>query len=145
MKTTLIALLIILSHLSFAKTTVPLCNLENETEVYPCRLPQSEATEAVMNMMIHNTKGMKLVKSSGEIGLMVSDFDDSEYFTVTMMNFEFEEELKLVMKYEIRLYDGHGTDTIDGPYLWTVIETTIGDGYTYQARYKNEIKRIIVE
>jgi hypothetical protein len=40
-------------------------------------------------------------------------------------------------RYDLVLEDCFGTDQCEGSYVWTVIEKTQSDGYSYEINYKN--------
>ena len=46
-----------------------------------------------------------------------------------------------VSKYTILSRDCLGTDSCKKGYEWTVIATSVGDGYTYETKYENSFKK----
>jgi hypothetical protein len=140
MKALLLASCIIFSFSTFA--TAPVC--DERMTVVPCELDKETTAMAIFEMMISNKEGVRKVQEAGEYGLMMG-YNQEKPGTVTIIEFSRPwpiTEIKTVSKYELELMDCRGTDACGGSYKWEIIETNIGDGYTYQTTYENKLTKV---
>ena len=77
MKKLIFALALLACQTVFAQE-MPVCvdeNSESEVEVVaPCRYSQHEANTFVIDMMLENAEGLKLIRRTGDAGLMLDIF-----------------------------------------------------------------------
>jgi hypothetical protein len=100
-----------------------------------CRIPDSEIAEIVATMMLENLSGVSSINSQAKIGYLVDCID---VILVSDKKIS-EREYEVVVKYDLMMSDCRDTDACAGSARWTVMQTTIGDGYTSSSKYKNNL------
>ncbi len=146
--TQLLSIITLTSVLSFSSANAanyPLCSEEGPA-VTPCVESLADAKDSLIDMMLANRKGYKLLSNRHiQNGLTSFGSLDAESLRVTYLKHESlgkEGNLELnrsTTQYEVILQDCRGTDDCGPNYLWTVTETVDSDGYCYETKYTNSL------
>lgn len=143
MKTLILLAALVLSQNLYAQD-LPTCDDPSET-AGPCVVAEEIVDALLVDMMLANKKGMKLIHSTGDYGLVVNGFCDGPTNQITVLKSGWVvrmEEYESIKKYEVQLIDCEGTDACGDSYVWTVIETLKSDGYTSTTTYQNTLTKI---
>ena len=123
----------------------PVCDDSDpsKVQVYPCQLNKSDAASAFVDMMLANPNGFKKAAHQPKIvnGLMRQGDDGLRVLTLSEQVPQTGKETFSTVRYDMLLSDCLGTDQCVGDYVWTVIEKTQSDGYSYSSTYENYLNQ----